>query len=269
MELGTLLERLKLQGLDEQLDTICEQAAKRDLDYRAFLTEALKAEWQSRNVRGVETRLRQARFPAMHTLEAFDFSFQPSIDRKVIRELASLAFVERGNNAVFLGPPGVGKTHLAIALGIKAAQAGHRVMFLTLDELLSKLRKASAEQKLERVLKQLTYPKVLILDELGYLPMSRDEASLFFRLVARRYERASLILTSNKGFADWGEVFGDPVMATAILDRLLHHATTVNIKGESYRLKEKRKAGLLAKSRSSQTAKEAALEETGENETAL
>lgn len=249
MELTTLLDKLKMEALGAQLDGVCEQAAKRDLDYRAFLTEALRAEWQSRRVRGTETRLRQARFPAPHTLEAFDFDFQPSIDRKVMRELAALAFVERGENVVFLGPPGVGKTHLAVALGIKAAEAGHRVLFLTLDELLTRLRKAAAEQRLDKVLQQLTYPKVLILDELGYLPMSRTEASLFFRLVTRRYERASLILTSNKGFADWGEVLGDPVMATAILDRLLHHATTVNIKGESYRLKEKRKAGLLGKPR--------------------
>jgi len=249
MELTTLLDKLKMEALTAQLDGVCEQAAKRDLDYRAFLAEALRAEWQSRRVRGTETRLRQARFPAPHTLEAFDFDFQPGIDRKIVRELAGLAFVERGENVVFLGPPGVGKTHLAVALGIKAVEAGHRVLFLTLDELLTRLRKASAEQRLDKVLQQLTYPKVLILDELGYLPMNRAEASLFFRLVTRRYERASLILTSNKGFADWGEVLGDPVMATAILDRLLHHATTVNIKGESYRLKEKRKAGLLGKPR--------------------
>jgi len=256
MELDALLDKLKMEALSAQLDAVCEQAAKKDLDYRAFLTEALKSEWQSRRVRGTEARMRQARFPAPQTLEAFDFDFQPGIDRKVIRELASLAFVERGENVVFLGPPGVGKTHLAIALGIKAVEAGHRVLFLTLDELLTRLRKASAEQRLDKVLQQLTYPKVLILDELGYLPMNRVEASLFFRLVTRRYERASLILTSNKGFADWGEVLGDSVMATAILDRLLHHASTVNIKGESYRLKEKRKAGLLGKSKPQSEPKE-------------
>lgn len=257
MELEALLDKLKMEALGAQLDAVCEQAAKKDLDYRAFLTEALKTEWQSRRVRGTETRMRQARFPTPQTLEAFDFDFQPGIDRRMIRELASLAFVERGENVVFLGPPGVGKTHLAIALSIKAVEAGHRVLFLTLDELLTRLRKASAEQRLDKVLQQLTYPKVLILDELGYLPMTRAEASLFFRLVTRRYERASLILTSNKGFADWGEVLGDSVMATAILDRLLHHASTINIKGESYRLKEKRKAGLLGKSKPRTEPKEA------------
>jgi len=143
-------------------------------------------------------------------------------------------------------PPGVGKTHLAIALGVKAVEAGHRVLFLTLETLAGRLRRAQLENRLERQLQQLVYPKVLILDEMGYLPMSREDASLFFRLLTRRYERASLILTSNKSFIDWDEIFGDHVLATAILDRLLHHSTTLNIKGESYRLKDKRKAGLLS-----------------------
>jgi DNA replication protein DnaC len=146
-----------------------------------------------------------------------------------------------------LGPPGVGETHLAIALGVKAVEAGYSVLFLTLESLMTRLVRAQQENRLERSLKQLVYPKVLIIDEVGYLPLSRDDASLFFRLVARRYERGSLIVTSNKSFLDWGEVFHDPVLATAILDRLLHHSTTLNIKGESYRLKEKRRAGLLGR----------------------
>ena len=162
-----------------------------------------------------------------------------------MRELGTLGFVGRAENVVLLGPPGVGKTHLAIGLAVKAAEAGHRILFLTLEELMTKLNRARQENRLERQLQQLTYPRVLVLDEIGYLPLSREDASLFFRLVARRYEKASMILTSNKSFVDWGEIFGDPVLATAILDRLLHHATTINIKGESYRLKEKRKAGLL------------------------
>lgn len=149
---------------------------------------------------------------------------------------------------ILLGPPGVGKTHLAIALGMKAVEAGYSVLFLTLEQLTTRLVKAYNENRLERSLQQLTYPAILIIEEIGYLPLSNTEASLFFRLVARRYERASLVVTSNKGFLDWGEVFNDPVLATVILDRLLHYSTTLNIKGESYRLKEKRKAGLLGHS---------------------
>jgi DNA replication protein DnaC len=256
MELEPLLEKLRMEHLGAQLDTICEQAAKRELGYREFLLDALNAEWQGRHLKGVESRLGQARLPWVKTLDQFDFSFQPSLDRKVVRELAGLGFVERAENVVLLGPPGVGKTHLALALGVKAVEAGHRVLFLTLETLMGRLRRAQQENRLERQMQQLVYPKVLIIDEIGYLPLTRDEASLFFRLITRRYERASLVLTSNKSFVDWGEIFGDQVLATAILDRLLHHATTLNIKGESYRLKEKRKAGLLEKK-----AREAAAEE--------
>jgi DNA replication protein DnaC len=254
MELEPLLEKLRMEHLGAQLDTICEQAAKRELGYREFLLDALSAEWQGRHLKGVESRLGPARLPWVKTLDQFDFSFQPSLDRKVVRELAGLGFVERAENVVLLGPPGVGKTHLA--LGVKAVEAGHRVLFLTLETLMGRRRRAQQENRLERQMQQLVYPKVLIIDEIGYLPLTRDEASLFFRLITRRYERASLVLTSNKSFVDWGEIVGDQVLATAILDRLLHHATTLNIKGESYRLKEKRKAGLLEKK-----AREAAAEE--------
>jgi DNA replication protein DnaC len=246
-QLDDLLSKLRLEHLALQLETVCEQAAKRELGYKEFLIDALSAEWQGRHLKGVEARLAQARLPWVKTLEQFDFSFQPSLDRKVVRELAGLGFVERAENVVLLGPPGVGKTHLALALGVKAAEAGHRVLFLTLETLMTRLRRAQVENRLERQMQQFVYPKALLIDEIGYLPLSRDEASLFFRLITRRYERASLILTSNKSFVDWGEIFGDQVLATAILDRLLHHATTLNIKGESYRLKEKRKAGLLEK----------------------
>jgi len=255
MQLVSLLEKMKMDHLSAQLDAICEQASKRDLGYKEFLAEALQVEWSGRHQRGVEARLKMARFPWIKTLEQFDFTFQPSIDRKVVRELAGLSFVERAENVILLGPPGVGKTHLAIALGVRAVEAGHKVLFLSLESMISKLSKARRENRIERQLQQLVYPKVLIIDEMGYLPMNREEAGLFFRLLTRRYEKASTIITSNKSFVDWGEIFNDQVLATAILDRLLHHSTTLNIKGESYRLKEKRKAGLLGSAPKSQKAK--------------
>jgi DNA replication protein DnaC len=245
MQLNRLLERMKMEHLAAQLDAICEQASKKDLGYREFLTEALDSEWKGRHRKGVESRLKLARFPWIKTLDQFDFSFQPSIDKKVIRELSTLAFVDRAENVIILGPPGVGKTHLAIALGVKAVEAGHKVLFLTLESMISRLTRARMENRSERQLQQFVYPKVLIIDEMGYLPMNREEAGMLFRLLNRRYEKVSLVITSNKSFVDWGELFNDQVLATAILDRLLHHCTTINIKGESYRLKEKRKAGLL------------------------
>jgi len=248
MELTHLLDRLKMDHLEAQLDAVCEQASQRQMDYKSFLVQALETEWQGRYQRGIQARLRMARFPWLKTLDQFDFDFQPSLDKRQVRELSGMSFVERAHNVILLGPPGVGKTHLAIALGVKAVEAGYSVLFLTLEALMTRLVKAFNENRLERSLQQLVYPKVLIIDEIGYLPLSNLEASLFFRLVARRYERASLIITSNKSYLDWGEVFNDPVVATAILDRLLHYSTTLNIKGESYRIKEKRRAGLLGRS---------------------
>lgn len=247
-ELTELMARLKMDHLTDAVDNLLEQAVKEELNARETLVRVLSHEWHGRRHKGLESRLKQARLPWVKTLEQFDFSFQPGIDQRVIRELAGLVFIERNENVILLGPPGVGKTHLAVALGVKAADAGHRVLFMPLDKLMATLVKARQENRLERQLQQLSYVRVLLLDEIGYLPMTRDEANLFFRLLNRRYEKASIILTSNKSFTDWGEVFGDHVLATAILDRLLHHSTTVNIKGESYRLKDKRKAGTLPKS---------------------
>ena len=179
---------MKLDHLADHLDGVCEQTATGDLDDKGFLAQALEIEWRGRYQRSVESRLKQARFPWVKTLEQFDFDFQLSIDRKVLRELAGLSFVERAHNAVLLGPPGVGKTHLAIALGVKAVEAGYSVLFLTFEPLVTRLVRARHENRLERTLQQLTYPKLVVVDELGYLTLSR-EASLFFRL-ARPAPRA-------------------------------------------------------------------------------
>lgn len=250
-KLDHLLDRLRMDHLEAQIDAVCEQAAEKQMDYKSFLYQALQTEWQGRYQKGIEARLKQARFPWIKTLDQFEFDFQPSLDRRQVRELAGMSFVERAHNIIILGPPGVGKTHLAIGLGVKAVEAGYSVLFLTLESLMVRLVKAFNENRLERSLQQLVYPKVLIIDEIGYLPLSNLEASLFFRLIVRRYERASTIITSNKSFLDWGEMFKDPVLATAVLDRLLHYSTTLNIKGESYRIKEKRRAGLLGNPRNS------------------
>ncbi|HNV01785.1 MAG TPA: ATP-binding protein [Vicinamibacterales bacterium] len=171
MELSTLLERMKLDHPADELDRVCEQAATGDLDYEGFLAQALEIEWRGGYQRSVESRLKQARFPWMKTLEQFDFDFQPSIDRKVLRELAGLGLIERAHNAVLLRPPGVGKTHLAIALGVKAVEAGYSVLFLTFEPLVTRLVRARYEYRLERTLQQLTYPKLVVLDELGYVPL--------------------------------------------------------------------------------------------------
>jgi DNA replication protein DnaC len=190
-------------------------------------------------------RTAMARFPFVKPLETFDFAYQPSIDARQVQQLASCHFIEHGDNVIVPGPPGVGKTRLAVSLGLKAIAAGYRVLFTTAATLIEKLTKANAEGRLEDKLKLYTAPRLLTVDEIGYLPIHRVGANLFFQLISPRYERGPMILTSNQSFGAWGDVFGDRVFATAILDRLLHHAVTMNIRGNSYRLKEKLKAGLV------------------------
>jgi DNA replication protein DnaC len=243
--LGEHLRKLRLLKSGERLEALLQQAAAQELPYAEFLEQVLGEEVAAKTSKNIAMRTAMARFPFVKPLETFDFTYQPSIDLKQVQQLASCHYIEHGDNVIVLGPPGVGKTHLAVSLGLKAIEAGYRVLFTTAAHMIATLSKAHGEGRLDEKLKVFTTPRLLIIDEIGYLPIDRFGANLFFQLISRRYERGPMILTSNQSFGAWGDVFGDRVIATAILDRLLHHAVTLNIRGNSYRLKDKLKAGLV------------------------
>jgi DNA replication protein DnaC len=240
-DLAFYLKRLQLPRVSERLPRITQQAAEEGWSYEEFLTTLLEEQVFARTQLTLERRIKKARFPSRSkTLENFDFSFQPSVRKQVILHLASLRFVELGHNVIFLGPPGTGKTHLAIALGLKACQARHNVLFLSAVEMVAQLLEAQEQGTLRRALSLLIKPHLLIVDEVGYIPFTREAANLFFQVVSGRYEKGSTILTSNRAFNGWGEIFGgDVVVAAAMIDRLVHHAEIINLKGSSYRLKGK------------------------------
>ncbi len=246
-DLVYLCRELKAPSLARAVERLAERARADNWTHEEFLAACLEREVAARQANGGELRIRAARFPARKTLEEFDFDHQRSLRREAIAHLGALDFVEGRENVVFLGPPGTGKTHLAIALGLKAVQQGHRTLFTSAMSLIAALMKAYTENRLEERLKQYGLPKLLIIDEIGDIPIDQHGAHLFFQLISRRYERGAIVLTSNQSFGQWAEVFGNPIIATAILDRLLHHSVVINIKGASYRLREKQKAGLLNK----------------------
>jgi DNA replication protein DnaC len=240
-DLAYYLKRLRLPRVGEYLAQVSQQAAEDDWSYKAFLTALLELEVFARDQAALERRIKSARFPHRgKTLDNFDFTFQTSVRKQVLLHLASLRFVEMGRNVIFLGPPGTGKTHLSIALGLKACHAGYSVLFLSAVEMVTQLLEAEEDGKLRKAIRRLLKPDLLIVDEVGYIPFGRPAANLFFQVVSGRYGQGSMILTSNRAFSGWGEIFGgDVVVAAAMIDRLVHHAEIISLKGSSYRLKGK------------------------------
>lgn len=233
-----ILNDLELYGIKNDLSIELDNITKNKISFLEGLNLLLKKEVTHREISRANNNIKVAHFPYIKTINEFDFDYQPSINKEQIKDLSTLRFIEENKNILFLGSPGVGKTHLAVALGIEAAKKRNSVYFISCHDLITKLSTAYKENRLESKIKFFASYKLLIIDEIGYLPINKNEANMFFQLIARRYEKKPTIITTNQPFSKWGEVFGDTTIASAIIDRLVHHSHIINIKGKSYRIKD-------------------------------